>query len=766
MTTNTETLRVVGTSQPQGEGPAKVTGACHYTADLQLPGMLWGKTVRSPYPHARILRIDTSRAQALAGVRAIITGADIPHTLVGLRIQDVPVLATDRVRFAGEKVAAVAADDAEIAEQAVALIDVEYEELPAVFDPIEAMQEGAPVLHENPAAYKGALLPLPPTPNLSSLLEASKGDVEQGLAESDLVFEHTFVVPPMHQGYIEPHGCVVQTEADGSAQVWATNKAIFTVRTTLAAVAGVPEEQIRVYTTHIGGDFGGKHSSMDIPLAYFLSQRTGRPVKMIMDYAEEMTAANIRHPAVVTVRTGVKRDGRLWAQDVRIVFNSGAYAGFKASGNLGALRSVGGSYRIPNVRAASLMVYTNTVPGGFMRTPGVPQFFFAVESQIEIIARELGMDPLKFRLKNAVREGDTSALGGKLEHVHCVELLEKAAEASGWRGPKAKPNVGRGLALYDRKAVGGNSTVVLTLEGDGSLTATTGIPDQGVGLYTVIRQIAAEVLGLDAGEIRVRAGSTAEIPPESGIGGSKATYVTGQATLAASQQLRDHLLEVAETLLDVYADEIELTAGGFRRRGDGTAASSQILPFADVAAEAVRLAGGPVEAREKFDSGDTFITNTSFCAQVAEVAVDRDTGEVKVLSITTAHDVGTVINPMMHDGQIEGGAVQALGYALMEELQTEGGRITNANLGDYKLPTTEDLPELRTVVLEDPTGPAPYGGRAIGEIANVPLAAAIANAVQDAVGVRILTLPVTAEKVYNALHGDAGGAGAQATRAR
>ena len=755
MTTETQTFRVVGTRQPQGEGPAKVSGTTRYTADVNLPGMLWGKTLRSPYPHARIVRIDTRRAAALPGVRAVITGADLPQMLIGLRIRDVPLLATERVRFVGDKVAAVAADDADIAEQAVRLIEVEYEELPAVFDPLEAMKEGAPRVHDDPALFEGALLPLPSIPNLSSVLEVSSGDIEQGLAESDRVFEHTFTVPAMHQGYIEPHACVVNVAADGSAEVWATNKAIFSTRSGLAGVAGVPEDQIRVYTTHIGGDFGGKHSVMDIPLAYFMSQRTGRPVKMVMDYGEDLAAANIRHPAVITLRTGVKNDGALWAQDARIVFNNGAYAGFKMSGNLGALRSVGGSYRIPHVHAESLMVYTNTVPGGFMRTPGGPQFFFAIESQIEIIARELGMDPLEFRLKNAVREGDTLALGGKIENVHCIELLEKAADTAGWKRPKAGPNVGRGLALYDRKAIGGISSLVLTLDAGCGLTITTSLPDQGVGAYTVVRQIVAETLGVSPNDINVLPASTAEMPPESGIGGSKNTYVTGQAALGVSQQMRDRLLEVAGSQLDVYPEDVEVVEGGFRRRSDGAAAAVEPLAFATVAEEAVRRAGRPIDVSQTYDSGQTFITHTSFCVQIAEVEVDRDTGEVNVRTITTAHDVGTVINPMLHDGQIEGGAIQALGYALMEELQLDDGRISNANLGDYKLPTAKDIPELRTVILLDPVGPGPYGGRAIGEISNVPLAAAIANAVQDAVGVRILSLPITAEKVYQALQGGA-----------
>ena len=752
----TEALRIVGTPLGQVEGPDKVSGACDYAADITLPGMLYGKTLRSPYPHARILRINDSRARAYPGVRAVITAADVPQVLVGLRIRDVPILATDRVRFIGEKVAAVAADDPDTAERALSLIEVEYEELPAVFDPLEAIKQGAPILHDDPAAYEGALLPVPDLPNASSRLEIAHGDIEQGFAESDRIFEHTFRLAGTHQGYIEPHACVVAVGADGSAEVWATNKAIYGLRTILSEALELSEDQVRVYTTHVGGDFGGKQSTMDIPLAYVLAQRTGRPVKMVMSYAEELTAGNIRHPAVITLRTGVKSDGRLWAQDAHVIYNSGAYAGFKPGGNLGGYTVVGGSYRMPHVRSESLMVYTNTVPGGFMRTPGVPQMIFAVESQIDIIARELGMDPVEFRRLNALREGDRTATGSRYEQIRCLETIDLAATASGWNDPKPRPAIGRGMALYNRNMGGMRAgtlgTVTLTLDDDLRVTVHTALPDQGTGTYTVVRQVVAEVLDLAPSEVSLQTESTAEIPPESGIGGSKSTHITGRAAYHAAEELRNRLLEAAAALLDIYPEDIEIAPGGFRPRGDSNAPPAAMLDFATVAAEALRRAGGPVAITHTYTPSETLPRLTNFCAQVAEVEVDRETGQVTILKLVSAHDVGTLINPMMHQGQIDGGVIQALGYALMEELQVEDGAVVNGNLGDYKLPTVKDIPELTTALLEPVIGPVPFGGKSIAEIPNVPLAAAIANAVHDAVGVRISSLPITAEKVYNALH--------------
>ena len=387
----------VGTPVKRGEGPDKVSGQTLYTADFNLPGLLWGKVLRSPLPHARIVSIDTSRAKAVPGVHTVITGQDIPDRLVGRLLRDCPVLARDRVRFVGEKVAAVAAEDADAAEEALLLIDVEYEELPAVFEPSAAMEPSAPVLHPDMPSYIGLPQPAASISNVFAHNQWVKGDVSQGFRESDQVYEHTFSAQLMHQGYIEPHACMARVDDAGHVELWVNNKAPFNLRSQLSAVWDIPEDRITLQPTSIGGDFGGKGSFMDAPLCYYLALHSGSPVKMVMDYLQELMAGNPRHPAVITVKTGVKNDGTLWAREAQVVFNSGAYGAFKPRVYLGGADHLGGAYRVPHVSIDSYMVYTNNVPCGHMRAPAKPQVHFAVESHMDMIAEGLGLDPLEFR---------------------------------------------------------------------------------------------------------------------------------------------------------------------------------------------------------------------------------------------------------------------------------------------------------------------------------------------------------------------------------
>jgi len=717
--------------------------------------MVHGRTLRSPYPHARILGIDVSRALQLPGVRAVLTAADLPDMLTGLTIRDVPILARDRVRFVGEKVAAVAADTAEIAEDACLLIDVHYDELPHVQDPLEAMRAGAPLVHDDAAAYEGVPPQTTEIPNVSSLVELVHGNVEQGFAECDRIFEHTFTVAGTHQGYLEPHACVVDVRPDGSAEIWASNKGIYSVRSMLARVTGVAPDLLRINTPHVGGDFGGKQSLMDIPLAYFLSKATGCPVQMVMSYTEELVAGSIRHPAVITLRTGVRADGRMWAQDARLIYNSGAYAGFKPSGQVGGLNSVGGCYRIPHARAQSFMVYTNTVPGGYMRTPGTPQMIFALESHVDLIARALEVDPLEFRRLNVLREGDITAAGDRLERVNCLQVLDRAAQTAGWSEPKPRPTIGRGVALYHRKPGGQRQGTTghlrLVLERSGQLCITTALPDQGTGTHTVVRQVIAEVLGLPLEAIRVQMASTDDFPQETGVGGSKSTHIHGQAALQIAERLREVLSQEAALMLELEPSQVELAFGVFRRKAAWTDGAGLNLDFVSVADAALRRAGTEIELFETYTPPRGLAPVTSFCAQVAEVEVDPETGAVDVRKVISVHDVGTVINPMFHQGQIDGGVIQALGYTFMEEIAEDDCRVANPNLGDYKLPTAADIPPLETVLCEEAAGPIPFAGKSIGEIPNVPLPAAIANAIEDAVGVRCYSLPIRAESICRAL---------------
>ena len=736
---------VIGRPVTRGEGPDKVTGRSLYVADISLPEILWGKVLRSPYPHARIVSVDTSRAAQIPGVHAVVTGCDLPDARVGRLLRDMPVLARDRVLFAGEKVAAVAAEDPEAAEEALLAIDVEYEELPTVCDPAEAMSGAAPELHPEMLAYEG--LPQPPAniPNVFAHNTWTKGDVDQGLQESDLIFEHTFTAQMMHQAYIEPHACVVSLDAAGRVNIWVNNKDPFVLRRQLALVWNIPEERIRLNPCAIGGDFGGKGSFMDVPVCYYLALKAGRPVKMVMDYVQELRAGNPRHPASITLRSGVESDGTLRAREARIVFNSGAYGAFKPTVYLRGADHIGGAYRIPNVRIDSYIVYTNNVPCGHMRAPAKPQVVFAVESHMDMIAREMGLDPYQLRLKNVLKEGDANPVGERWKKIRGDETLRSAAEASGWGGPKSRPYTGRGMAITDMPPGTGRSAASVQLDAQGRVTLFTPLWDTGTGAHTILRQIVAEELGVPVEAVALVVQDTDAVPFSSGSGGSRVTHTSGNAVLGAARDLRRKLIALTAELYSCPEQSIRLSAG----RLVLSHSSTQSITLQEAAARAAAVAGGPIGGESTYTSNPS--EYTSFCTQVAEVEVDPETGQVRVDRIVTVHETGTIINPATHQGQIEGGMVQGLGYALMEELGSEEGHVTTASLGEYKIPTIRDIPCLETVLLESPAGPAPYQSKGIGEISNIPVAPAIANAVADAIGVRITDLPITAEKVLKAL---------------
>src|SRR5919109_1221485 len=607
----------------RAEGPEKVSGRAVYASDVLLPDMLWAKVVRSPIAYGRIGSIDTSRASALPGVRAVITGADVKGLLIGRKIYDMPILANDVVRFIGEKVAAVAAESETIAEEAVDLIEVEYDELQPVLDPLEALKPSAALLHPGVAGYRGLLHPIEKPSNVFFDMTWKKGDIEAGFREADTVVENTFTTRPVHQAYIEPHACVVQAKTNGSANVWACSKVPFALREQVAAAFRKVPDEFVMHPCYIGGCFGGKGDFMDVPICYALSSKSGRPVKMVMDYSEEFVAGNPRHPAVIRVKTGVKKDGRLVAQQLEHIFDSGAYAAFKPQGYLVGPKESAGPYKIPNVIIQEKIVYTNKIPCGHMRAPGDPQGFFASESQMDLAARRLGMDPVVFRKKNLMRDGDRAPLGHVVPHIKSHETLDKAIEISGYRRAKRK-HLGRGMAVAQWLPLGGEGHAFVTLDENSEATVGTAMVDQGAGTYTAMRQIAAEELK---------------------------------------------------------------------------------MPLA----------------------------------------------QVKVKQFTTVHSTGTVINPLMHQGQIDGGVVMGMGYALMEQILIDTGKIITTNFGENKIPSMQDIPVLKTVVQEFPVGNGPYGAMSIGEPPLVPTAAAIANAVHDAVGVRIYDLPITPEKVFKAL---------------
>jgi len=724
------------------EGPAKVTGATQYTADVALPGTLWGRALRSPLPHARIVRIETSRAQQVPGVDVVLTGADVRGIRYGRRLFDVPVLAEDRVRFAGERVAAVAAQDRDAAEEALALIDVEYEELPAVFDPLEALEEGVPILHPEVNSYIGLPKPLDKPSNAFARDTWSKGNIDEGFAQADLIIENTFTVPRQHQAYLEPHSCLVWLDDQERVQIWASSKVPYQVKEQLSVALRIPKERIRLNPIAIGGDYGGKGSPMDIPLAYFLAVRTRRPVRMVMDYVEELTAGNPRHAAIIQLKTGVKHDGTIVAHQARVVFDSGAYGGFKPvpTVNLGGAAKAGGPYKIPHVHIEGMQVYTNTIPGGFMRAPGEPQTVFAIESHIDCIARQLGREPLDFRLQNLIEAGAETPIGTRYQSIRAKETLEAAVAAAGYHTPKA-PNIGRGIAMGERPPAGGESHAAVTLNPDGSVIVHTSIFEPGTGTYTLLRQIVAEELQVPLESIQVQVWDTDGVPFDTGVGGSRVTRVAGGAAYQAAREASREVCIAAAELLAWPEEALTLRGADVIRQDTGDS-----HPWAAL----LQRWGQPVVGRGSIQDMHPSPV-TSFTAQVAEVAVDPETGAVQLLRFTTAHDVGQVLNPTDHQGQIEGAVMQGIGYALSEELVVDEGRVTTVSFGDYKIPNMQDIPVLHTVILASESGPGPYNARGIGENPSGPVAPAIANAVADAVGVRIKALPITSEKVYRAL---------------
>ena len=739
------TRSAIGKSIVRGEGPDKVSGKAIYAADISQPGMLWGRVLRSPYPYARIVSIDKSQAEALPGVHAVVTGQDIPDTKIGRRMVDMPILARDVVRFVGEKVAAVAADDKDAADEALLLIDVVYEELTPVYDAEEAMGVDAPDLHPDMESYQG--FPQPPSgiKNAFAHITWEKGDIKQGFKESDLIFEHTFNAQLMHQAYIEPHACLVSADPAGKGvQIWANNKDPYMLRDQLAHTWSVPAESIVLYPSTIGGDFGGKGSFMDVPLCYYLSKASGRPVKMVMDYIQELMAGNPRHPAVMTIKTGVMKDGTIKARQARAVFDSGAYGAFKPTVYLRGADHLCGVYKVPHAKIDSYTVYTNNVPRGHMRSPAKPQVVFAVESHMDMIAQELGMDAYQFRLKNVMREGDSSPIGHHWQQIKALETLEAAAKAAGI-DQQLPPNTGRGMAMTDLVQGTGQFAAKISLSEDGDPQLHMAFWDTGTGSHTVLRQMVAEELTLDTEDVQIVLESTAKMPYSSGSGGSRVMHTAGRAVVNAAIELRGKLVEAASPLLDAPEDQISMQNGRLVAAGRSV-----------TIAEVVALTG-----RESL-TGEAIFTSempelTSFCTQIAEVHVDPETGEITVNRFITAHDIGAILNPLNHQGQVEGGMIQGLGYALMEELELEGGHISTLSFGDYKIPTSADVPVLETVLIEGDAGPAPYESKGIGESSNIPVAGAIANAVFDAVGVRITDLPVTADKVLAGLRGNRAG---------
>jgi CO/xanthine dehydrogenase Mo-binding subunit len=733
--------QVVGQPVPRTDNTEKVTGEARYTSDVLLPNTLWAKTLRSPYSHARIMNIDVSRAEKAPGVRAVITGKDVRGILYGRRYRDISVLAQDRARFMGERVAAVAADTLEQAEHAIDLIQIDYEELPAVFDPIAALQEGAPIIHPDVGSYKGLPKPLDHPTNRFVHDVFTRGDVEVGFARADVIVENTFTVPRVHQSFIEPHCCLVWVDDGERVQMWSPNKVPHGLKESMSQAFGIPREKIRVNPVAIGGDFGGKGAPIDEPICYLLAVRSGRPVKMVMEYREEFFAGAPRHAAIIKLKTGVTRTGSIVAHQMDAYLDAGAYGGFRPGAVVNGISHAGGCYRAEHARIAVSRVYTNNLPGGQMRAPGEPQGFFAAESHIDCVARKLGMDPFEFRMRNLMEEGDITLTGGHYKAIKAKATLRAAAKAGGYSAPKRK-NIGRGVAMGYRGPGGGTTSLKVELDPEGSILIHTSFFEQGTGTYTTLRQIVAEELGCDPDEIQIKTLDTdSGVASDTGLGGSRGTRIASGAAFQAARAAKEELLRLAEAMLGWTKNDTVLS---------GKKIVNKETRKQQVWAELLVRAGRSITA-ESVNKDDDHSPLTAFAAQVAEVAVDPETGEVALRRLTTAHDTGVIMNPIGHQGQIDGGVVQGIGYGLIEYLPVQDGRVEVANFGEYKIPTIKDIPALKTVIVAGEEGLGPYKVKGIGENPISPAAPAIANAIEDAVGVRIKDLPITAEKIYVAL---------------
>jgi CO/xanthine dehydrogenase Mo-binding subunit len=721
--------------------------------DAHEPSALWTKLLRSPYPRARILRIDTTHAAALPGVHAILTGDDVRGMRTGIAYRDEPLLAWDEVRFAGERVAAVCAADADIATAALALIEVDYEELTPMLSAAEALAPGAPIIHPDFNSYED-VAPIAAPSNAYGHITLAAGDTTVGFADADVIVERTYETPLIHQMYFEPHTCLVSLDADGTAQVWLASGTPGVNHTELARVLGISPDKIVVNFSLLGGSYGGKTDGTEAALCYLLAKRTGRSVRFLADYAEELTAMHPRNPSIIRIKAGAKRDGTLTAWEVEAYFATGAYSAYDIVPSAGGLLVAGatGPYRTPNVTIDSYQVYTNTIACGYMRGPGPFQCTFASESHVDEVAKALGMTPEDLRLKNLIHEQSDMAIQGlwvppsspdsaSAQATRMKESLDQALEASGYREPKPA-NVGRGISIDVHGEIGGDAHAAVQVNADGKITISMPTYGLGIDTYTTLAQVVAEGLGVPLDRIERAPWSTAQGPTDAGLGGDRGARMI---TLVGSLAVRDvtqQLQNLAAELLGWESGDAVLEDGVLRNP-----TSDQQVPIAELVERAGHAVIGRGDADEPWNS-----EYASFVAHVAEVHVDPETGGVRLLRYTAVHETGQIINPIGFQGQINGGVNQGIAHALMEELPLDNGRVAVASFIDYKIPTMGDMPPLTTVILGSDVGHGQFNVRGIGNKAiNMP-APAIANAIADATGVRVRSLPLSAEKVYHALH--------------
>jgi CO/xanthine dehydrogenase Mo-binding subunit len=736
--------RVDPFSAPELRGRDKVTGEMRYTADIVRPNALWAAYVTSPVAYARIRSIDATAAKALEGVRAVITAADIGCPLFGRNLYDWPVLCYDVVRFIGDRVAAIAAETREIAEHAARLVEVEYEELRPILEAADALEPGAAVLHPERNSYffkafSGKEPPKPPHPNIQGIAHyrKGKGNLAGIFASAHRVFEHHYASPRQHAGYIEPRSTIVWFDDDGMLHVVTPNKVPFVVREIFSNITGLPKERITVEPSAVGGDFGGKGMTVDEFVCFYLAKATKRPVRYVETYTEELRNGPIRHRAEITLKTALDADGRIIGHHSKVLLNGGAYAGGKPAPEL--LPSNGYAtvpYQIPNVEIDITNVYTNTLPTGHVRSPMGAAVYFAWEQHIDQMAQALGVDPLEFRLKNCVKHGDTFPTSEKIRHPNATLVLETLKEQIQWGSP-VPAGRGRGIALCSWHVGGGTTSIKIALAADGSVEVLTGVADQGAGGHLVAQRIAAAALGIPSEQVAVRRGSTTEALFDAGAGASRVTNLVGGAAEVAARKLRA---------------KIEEATGTTWRDGEFVNAVGQGASLAEIAPLVCTSGPLTVSGRYEDNHDGSHAADFNFVACCVDVDVDCETGAFEIVDCVLVGDVGRIINPVGHQGQIDGGFIYGLGNARMEEMPLdESGKVGTLSLGEYKLPTMMDIPPFRSVMISAEMGEGPYGVKAAGELGNIGVPAALANAVADAARIRLSEYPITAERIYNAL---------------
>jgi len=734
---------VIGKSVPRIDALKKVTGEAIYSGDITLPHMLHGKALRSPYPHAVIKRLDVTRARALDGVKAVITAADVPGFKVKseLSCPEAPHLARDKAVYAGQPIAVVAATSLRIAEEAIGLIDVEYEELPPLLDTAEAMKPDAPLIYPDLFTNRFGRGPTGKdnTPgNIAWHVIFERGNLETGFKGADLVLENTYRTQIVHQGYLEPMAAVADVDGDGKITVWTQNQGLFTARGTIADFLEVPLHRIKVMPVEIGGAFGGKTYQLLSPLCVLLSMKTGCPVRMEMTRDEVLAASRPAPGASITVKMGATRQGQITAISLSMFFDEGAFPERPYSMNA-ALTGIG-LYRIPNLKLEVMDVLTNKVPAGSYRAPAAPPAAFAIESQLDLISRSLGIDPLQLRILNVAAEGDLLPNGAPLPRVGFKETLLKMADTLNERGKSGN----RGIACGFWRGAAGTFAASLYVNGDGTVTLATGVADVS-GSRTGMVQLVAEEMGLPIETVAIATGDSDTAPYADMSTGSRTAYSLGTAVVEACRDAKAQLIGRAAKILEKDEGEIEYSRGVFRVRGN----PDKSITLAKVARSSLFSPGeGPVIGRGSVGMPPFA---PMIAVHAAEVDVDKETGKIKFLSYVAAQDVGKAINPAIVEGQIQGAVAQGIGWALMEDYIFDKGVMQNTSLLDYRMPTAADVPPVETVLVEVGSPSGPYGIRAVGEPPMVPVLAAVANAIHSATGVRIKELPMTPEVILKAL---------------